>query len=196
MVDCWTCGAERGRAPFCPSCKAIQPVVRGASYFELFSLPATMGLDPEALERGYRDLSRRVHPDRFGRSSSLERKLALEQTTFANDAYRTLREPRTRAEYLMRLRGREVGKEEHRVHDVEFLDRMLELRDRLSEMRSEAEAEPLRAEVQAEHASSLSRLEAFFDRGRGDQDEAQVMLERLRFFERFLSELEARFSGG
>ena len=193
MADCWTCGAERGRAAFCGTCGKIQPVVRGTSFFDVLGLPAKMGISRSALEKGYRELSRQVHPDRFGRESPLERKLALEQTTVVNDAYRTLRQPRTRAEYLMRLAGKVVGKETDRVDDPEFLMQMMELREQLSDVESAEQAEPLRDDVQVEYDAALEKLSAYFDEGRGTEAEAMKQLEALRFFERFLEEVDARF---
>src|SRR5438874_10527980 len=105
MAECWSCGAERGAASFCGTCKKVQPVSKSASFFEVLGLPPRMTVDLAALEKSYREISRKVHPDRFGMATSVERKLALEQTTRLNDAYRTLKDPQKRAEYLLELEG-------------------------------------------------------------------------------------------
>lgn len=193
MADCWTCGAERGREAFCTSCKKIQPVVRNTSLFDVLSLKPVMALDRDALEAAYRELSKRVHPDRFGRESRIERRFALEQTTLANDAYRTLKKPRTRAEYLMKLRGREIGGEDARVDDMEFLEEMIELREALSEAKAASEIAHLHASIEARHDTELARLTKFFDDGDGTEDIAATALEHIRFYERFLDEVDARF---
>jgi molecular chaperone HscB len=104
-----------------------------------------------------------------------------------------LKDPRARAEYLLKLRGREVAKEEARSKDLVFLDEMLELRERLGEAGSESEVEPLRAEVRARYDGAIEWLRKFFDDGVGTEDDAAKHVEQLRFFERFLGELEARF---
>ncbi len=193
MADCWDCGAERARAAFCPQCEKVQPVVPNTSFYVVLDLPESMRLKRAALEKAYLDLSRRVHPDRFGRTSTLERKLALEQTTVVNDAYRTLKSPRKRAEYLMGRRGRKIGGEQERIDDLEFLAEMMELRETLSDASSVDDIEPLHDDVQGRYDKILLQLERHFDDGEGEQDEAVAKLNTLRFLERFLEEVDNKF---
>jgi molecular chaperone HscB len=195
MADCWTCGAERGRAAFCPGCQCIQPVVPNTSLFEVLGLEPVMRLQRDVLERAFHELSRKVHPDRFGQHGSMERRLALEQTTVVNEAYRTLRRPRTRAEHLMALRGRTIGGEAARLEDPEFLMEMLELSEQLQDARAPAVIEPLRRDVAGRQRAHVEALERFFDDGEGDESAAVTRLEQLRFFERFLDEVDARLDG-
>ena len=75
------------------------------NHFELFGLPVAYSVDPAALERAYRDLQGRVHPDRFASASEAERRVAMQWATRANEAYRTLRNPIDRARYLLSLKG-------------------------------------------------------------------------------------------
>ena len=192
MADCWTCGAERGRAAFCPSCNKIQPVIDNTSYFVTLGLAPRMGLSRSELDRGFREVSRQVHPDRFGKQSRLERRLALEQTTQVNDAYRTLKKPRTRAEYLMKARGHDVGKETDRVTDMEFLTEMMELREELSDATTIAEINPLHEKIESRYETHIDELTRFFDEGQGEESDALRALERLRFYERFLDEVDLK----
>src|SRR5438477_2897018 len=76
-----------------------------ADYFSCFGLPRKLALDPAALEREFYRLSRRLHPDVYARAPAAEQEWALEQSSRLNDAYRTLRDPIARTEYLLELEG-------------------------------------------------------------------------------------------
>ena len=64
-----------------------------------------MNIDAADLEQRYRALSRQLHPDYFQNASAAERRLSLERSSYLNDAYRTLRNPISRIEYLLKLEG-------------------------------------------------------------------------------------------
>ncbi len=193
MADCWTCGAERGRAAFCLSCEKIQPVIINTGYFESLGLEPIMGLKRAVLEKAYRQQAQRVHPDRFGKTTRMERRLALEQTTHLNDAYQTLKKPRTRADYLMKRAGHEVGTEDQRVNDMGFLMEMMSLRESLEGVESLAQIEPLREQTEHRFDSHIETLEQYFDNNQGSEAAALKALEQLRFLERFLVEVENKF---
>src|SRR5437773_5754160 len=74
-------------------------------YFEVFGLPRVLGIDLAALEKTFHDLSRRHHPDYFSTASPAEKTQAVRMTALLNDAYRTLRHPVRRVEYLLSLYG-------------------------------------------------------------------------------------------
>jgi molecular chaperone HscB len=74
-------------------------------YFEVFGLPKILGIDLAALEKTFHDLSRKYHPDYFSTASAAEKTQAVRMTALLNDAYRTLRHPVRRVEYLLSLYG-------------------------------------------------------------------------------------------
>jgi len=74
-------------------------------YFEVFGLPRILGIDPAALEKTFHELSRKYHPDYFSTASPSEKTQAVRMTALLNDAYRTLRHPVRRVEYLLSLYG-------------------------------------------------------------------------------------------
>jgi len=74
-------------------------------YFEVFGLPRILGIDLAALEKTFHELSRKYHPDYFSTASSSEKTQAVRMTALLNDAYRTLRHPIRRVEYLLSLYG-------------------------------------------------------------------------------------------
>src|SRR5215472_4495401 len=100
---CWSCGAMRA-AHFCGSCGKVQPPVP-VDYFTFFGLPPKLNLDLAALEKDFYELSRRLHPDLSARAGSQPQEWSLEQSSLLNDAYRTLRDPIQRTQYLLHLEG-------------------------------------------------------------------------------------------
>jgi molecular chaperone HscB len=115
-VACWSCSvAHNDSTLFCAHCSKIQPPP-GGDYFSVFSLEPRLNLDLAALEREFHRLSRKLHPDRFARASENEKEWSLSDTALLNDAYRTLKDPVHRTEYLLKLHGAEIG-EEHSGKD-------------------------------------------------------------------------------
>jgi molecular chaperone HscB len=91
-------------AHFCASCGKVQPP-SPVDYFKFFGMPPKLNLDVAALEKDFYELSRKLHPDLNARAGSQEQEWSLEQSSLLNDAYRTLRDPIKRTEYLLHLEG-------------------------------------------------------------------------------------------
>jgi molecular chaperone HscB len=141
-VACWSCAVAHNESIlFCPHCSKIQPPP-GGDYFSVFSLVPKLDLDLGMLEHQFHKLSRKLHPDRFARSSPNEKDWSLADTALLNDAYRTLRDPIRRTEYLLKLQGAEIG-EEHAGKDrkdpsrvpADLLEEAFDLNMQLEEMR-------------------------------------------------------------
>jgi molecular chaperone HscB len=146
-VNCWSCGAMRA-AHFCQQCGKVQPPVP-VDYFTFFGLPYKLNLEAGKLEREFYDLSRHLHPDINAIKSDREQQWALEQSSHLNDAYRTLKDPITRTEYLLRLQGvqleeqskaateeaRRTGKLKKQVVPPDLLEEVFELNMQMEEMR-------------------------------------------------------------
>jgi molecular chaperone HscB len=103
---CWSCGTMRA-AHFCSACGKVQPPVP-VDYFTFFGLPRKLNIDVAALEKEFYALSRKLHPDLYSTAEMREREWSLEQSSQLNDAYRTLKDPIKRTEYLLRLEGVEL----------------------------------------------------------------------------------------
>jgi molecular chaperone HscB len=119
-------------------------------YFELFNLPRKLTLDVTALEKQFYALSRKLHPDRFASKPVAEQEAALAASSQLNDAYRTLKDPILRTQYLLKLEGveleeqskaatdaaRATGVEKKQVVPPELLEEVFELNMQLQEMRA------------------------------------------------------------
>ena len=105
-LSCWSCGSMRA-AHFCESCGKVQPPVP-VDYFTFFGLPPKLQIDVAVLEKDFYELSRKLHPDLNAKAGSKEQEWSLEQSSLLNDAYRTLRDPIKRTQYLLKLEGIEL----------------------------------------------------------------------------------------
>lgn len=180
---------------FCGACGKIQPVDDGQSYFELFDVPRSMNLSREELDRRFRGSSKKVHPDRFGAHSSVERKLALQHTARLNEAHQVLKDPERRAEYLMSLSGVKVGSEEARTTDAAFLMEMLELQEGI-ESASPEELERHRKSIADRRRLCMDTLERHFDTGAGTKKDALDALDELRYLRRLVDRIDVRLEEG
>jgi molecular chaperone HscB len=103
---CRDCG---GGAPidvhFCPQCTKILSLGRHGDYFAFLGLPRKLQFDAADLERRFRELSRQFHPDYFYNATAAERRASLERSSYLNDAYRALKNPVTRLQYLLEVEG-------------------------------------------------------------------------------------------
>lgn len=141
-VACWSCAVAHNESTlFCPHCSKIQPPT-GGNYFSVFSMEPHLNIDLAALEQEFHRLSRKLHPDRFARASENEKEWSLADTALLNDAYRTLKHPIRRTEYLLKLNGAQIG-EEHAGKDrrdpsrapADLLEEVFDLNMQLEEMR-------------------------------------------------------------
>lgn len=122
----------------------MQPASAVHDYFAVFGLPRKLAIDTSALERSFYKLSRKLHPDLYARASAGEQQWSLDQTSLLNDAYRTLRNPVSRTEYLLKLEGKPVASEEQAPQGdkpkdsrapADMLEEVFELNMQLEEMR-------------------------------------------------------------
>jgi molecular chaperone HscB len=134
-ANCRNCAAATGGAHFCPACGKIQPLPRGADYFSFFGLPRKLTPDLATLEQQFHSLSWKLHPDHFVRASEDERRYSLDLSSQLNDAYRTLRDPFARVEYLLGLSGMRKEGQKKQQAPPELLEEVFELNEWLDELR-------------------------------------------------------------
>jgi molecular chaperone HscB len=119
------------------------------NYFAQFELPLHLHVDLAALEKAFYAQSRKLHPDRFAAKPQAEQDAALAASSALNDAYRTLRDPIARTEYLLWLEGIQLeeqsraatdfakasGTEKKQIAPPDLLEEAFELNMALEEMR-------------------------------------------------------------
>src|SRR5437773_12123467 len=124
------------------------------NYFALFGLPQRYGFDPEQLDAAYRALQRVVHPDRYAAAGDAERRVALQSSARVNEAYRALKDPVERAQYLLSLRGLDALAETNTSLPAEFLERELERREAVADAHDARDAGRLGELLQAVRADA------------------------------------------
>ena len=139
VLLCWSCQAPVGGEPFCPSCSRIQPPAQ-EDYFLAFGLARKLALATDELEARFHELSWKLHPDNFQKASAAERAFSLKQSSILNDAYRTLRDPVARTEYLLRIEGARREGEKKQQAPQDLLEEVFELNESLDEMRREKQS--------------------------------------------------------
>jgi molecular chaperone HscB len=150
-------------------------------YFAFFSLPQQLNLDVALLEREFYKLSRKLHPDLYAREGKAKQDWSMEQTSLLNDAYRTLKDPIRRTEYLLHLQGVELeeqskkatekarasGDIKKQVVPPDVLEEVFELNMQLEELRMNKKVgqdDPaLVKELEAQRASLENKHEALLD---------------------------------
>lgn len=158
--------------------------------FDILGLPARFALDAQVLEARVRELQRALHPDKHANGTPAERRAALSRAVTVNEAHRALRDDLSRAAALLRLRGREVR--EGGQADPAFLMEIMELRETLGEARAARAIERVRA-LAAEVRASVERSRAALTEAldvQGDLDRADAELSKMRYYRRFLDEVE------
>jgi molecular chaperone HscB len=160
------------------------------NHFELFGLAQRFDLDLPALDARYRELQREVHPDRFASAPQADQRVSMQLATRVNEAYRTLKSPLARAQYLLQLQGVDPQFETNTAMPADFLAGQMELREALDEAveaengaRLAALAERLRHDREA----LLAEIEAQLDARAWS--EAAGTLRRLMFLEKLGEEI-------
>ena len=161
------------------------------NYFALFGLPQRYRFDPETLDAAYRALQRVVHPDRYAAAGDAERRVALQSSARVNEAYRALKDPVSRAQYLLSLRGIDALAETNTALPAEFLQRELERREAVGEAHAARDADRLAALLR-EVRSDAAVLEATLaDRLDVEAwENARDAVRELRFLTKVASDIE------
>ncbi|HZS11693.1 MAG TPA: Fe-S protein assembly co-chaperone HscB [Nitrospirales bacterium] len=161
---CWHCQSEVTGEYFCEQCVKVQPVSKETDYFTAFGLPRRLRIDPAALEAKFYQLSRSFHPDFYQQKSETERAISLQNSAMLNTAYRTLKEPIQRVEYLLSLEAG-AAKEIRTSPPADLFEEILELQEDLDAFRSAGagdDTKALRTKLNADR-DSLERRQRDMD---------------------------------
>lgn len=134
------------------------------NFFDLFQLPVAFDIDIPMLETRYRQLQSEVHPDRYVTATPSERLRSMQLATEANEAYRTLKHPTTRAQYLLQLQGFEILESSNTSMPADFLMQQMEWRETIEE---------------AKHARDINALDQVLNELRSANKQLQSELKGL-----------------
>ena len=168
---------------FCQSCGRVQPP-KPVDYFTFFGLPRKLNIDTAALGREFYALSRKLHPDVYAGHDPREQEWSLEQSSRLNDAYRTLKDPIRRTEYLLKLEGVELEGQSQAATEAarrtgdkkqivppDLLEEVFDLNMQLEELRTNkklGQEDPSLIRELQEHKTALeAKFGALFDELQG-----------------------------
>ncbi len=173
---------------------APSQVAPKSDYFSVFGLPRKLWIEMSSLEQKFLQLSWKLHPDNFVKATTDEQERALKQSSQLNDAYRVLRDPLARVEYLLKLEGTRKEGEQKQQAPPELLEEVFELNESLDELRdakssggdlaslkSKLEAaqknfQEKLGEVDAQLQSAAQQWDAAIDADAGDSDRKGIMV--------------------
>ena len=164
-------------------------------YFALFGLKHAYRLDLRQLERDYRTWQTQVHPDKAAHLPASEQRLAMQQASWINEAYQTLRSPQRRARYLLNLHGIDTQEETNTAMPMDFLMVQMEKREAVAEakcLKDIAQLDELSAQVELEATDLEAQLAVYLDDTQ-DYLSAAAAVRKLRFMEKLGEDIHAAY---
>lgn len=170
---CWHCQSDIGGEYFCQQCVKVQPLSKDIDYFTCLGLPRKLNIDTGKLEAKFYEMSRAFHPDFYEAKTDMEKAVSLANSATLNQAYRTLKDPIERVEYLLRLEAGSA-KEIPGKAPTDLFETLLEIQEQLEEVKAhktdttQAPAELMtqlkgkRATLETKRASLERRLAELF----------------------------------
>ena len=160
------------------------------NYFEWFGLPLAFSVDPAVLSSAYREIQGQVHPDRHAQSGAAGKRVAMQFSTRANEAFETLKSPLKRAIYLLELRGVDVAAENNTAMEPAFLIEQMEWREAVEDALAAKNVDELLrllVQLRADARLRYGKLGALLD-ANADQPAVEAV-RQLMFLEKVQSEI-------
>jgi len=202
-MTCWHCSLPVDGL-FCGFCSTLQ--APPSDYFAVFGLHPHLAVDTADLQKRFYALSRQLHPDLFTQKPEQERACSLEATAVLNDAFRTLRDPVARAEYVLKKQGFEIGEQRSKDVPPELLEEVFELNMALEELRSgDEDARPQLEEAERRFLAMRAGIDAELDQlflrydltaGRDTLAAIRGVLNRRRYISNLVGEVHKVLAAG
>ena len=162
------------------------------NFFELFDVPIAYEVDLDLVQQRYRELQKAVHPDKFVNASDQEKRISMQQTSWVNEAFNTLKQPVDRAIYLLKLKGVDINLENETTMDAGFLMDQMEMREALSEVQSKddplAELDDFSSQIKNK---MKNMMEGFSVAHESDQlDDAREWIRKMQFMQKAKKEVD------
>jgi len=163
------------------------------NYFELFSLEPVFEIDTALLSQRYRDIQHQVHPDRFAGKNDQDQRLALQFTSYVNEAFQCLKQPLERAKYLLTLKGVEINLDTQSHFDSAFLMTQIEWREEMENLSKQKKPEAAIRQLQAQVNRKINELSAAFVSAyqQGNDKQAMDAVVKWQFLARLQHDIDA-----
>ena len=165
--------------------------MNATDHFTLFGLPRAFAIDPQVLEAAWKRVATAVHPDRFASGSAAEKRVALQWSTQANEAWRVLRDPLSRARYLCELAGVDLQTETNTAMVPAFLMQQMEWHEALDELMAHPNEEARRALAQEFDAARLEFEQTLTNLFANEQyEQAAARVREWMFLDKLIAQLK------
>ncbi len=166
-----------------------------SSFFVLFDLPVSFEVDLNALSARYREAQRAAHPDKFANAPEAERRLSVQMAARINEAYQVLKDPLSRGRYLLELQGIALD-DADTTFDGAFLMEQMELRERLADVKNNADPAPslriITDDIAAHDKLLITQMASLLNEASAESlQQARNVSRKLQFFRRLNEEVEA-----
>jgi len=198
QTACKSCGSSLVSRLFCFSCKKIQSFSKEVDFFEVLGFSVDFEVDLVVLEERYQRLSLELHPDFFESATESEKLLSEKASAILNTAYKTIREPISRACYLLNLFSKNQKLDERSLPE-KFLDEIFLLQETLDELvdkGKKSELLTMRKDLRLKQNKIEKKLPSLFKK-LGDQPNDLKILQLLQTnlnAERYLRRLIERIT--
>jgi molecular chaperone HscB len=163
-----------------------------ADYFELLDLARGFDIDAGDLDARWKARAAAVHPDRFVGVSDAQKRVAMQWSAQINEAYRVLRDPLRRAQYLCELAGHPVADQPNVGMDLAFLGQQMQWREELEDVRASADLDSLAALKTAIEVDRQTRQTLTANLiAQGQWPDVLKSLREWMFVEKFMQEIKS-----
>ncbi len=156
------------------------------NYFDLFDIKTSFEVDKTALNIRQQQLQAMFHPDRYVSASEQDKRLSVQQASWVNEAYQTLKNPVKRARYLLEVSGLVLNDESQTTSDVTFLMEQIELREQLEACRTHQDplsrCDQIEAALNSRAQNLSDEFVQFFESG--DLNTARLISRKMQFIQR------------
>jgi molecular chaperone HscB len=138
MTSCWNCDLDSFDEDFCQHCGKIQPLLEDTDYFEFLGFKELLDINRDKLETKFYELSKKFHPDYYSNGSDVEKEFSLDKSSYLNKAYKTLKDPFSRAKYLLKQLWGEKTEQQKNIPQ-ELLMEVMELHEMIDSLKQETD---------------------------------------------------------
>ena len=164
------------------------------NYFELFGLAINFVIDRDLLAKNYQQLQSQFHPDRFVSADDQQRRIAIQATTFINEAYDSLCDEQARARYLLQLQGVSFDSDQDTTQDLDFLAAQMELREQIDEVDQQRDPFDRLDELALQARQQKNSLIELYQQQFSTQDwqQAKDTVLKMQFFTRLQQQIKSK----
>ncbi|KAF9102320.1 hypothetical protein BGX29_004733 [Mortierella sp. GBA35] len=181
---CWKCATP---VPYLalqcsnPDCKVVQTLAPGVNYFEVLGLSPepSYDVDLKDLRLKFFKIQQLIHPDSYSQNTNGDQVYAQQQSSLANKAYSTLKEPLSRANYMLELLGAPIH-ETQSLNEPELLMEVMEARELLEDAQTEDEVQELKSVNDARIKDTVEGLSKAFKTQ--DLEQAKTLAIELQYW--------------